>query len=166
MQKGTMCIRVSKGHTTNRAGKKGFTLIELLVVIAIIALLAGILLPVFGKAREAARGTACLSNMKQIGTALELYKKDHDDTLPMSYYYDNGATSANGYMHWTRMLADYMDNNKKLFVCPSDPNGGVAPTDCRLRRYRPDLSDRRRGGQPGSAFVLHRQRNGDAAQEI
>src|SRR5690349_16978632 len=61
----------------------GFTLIELLVVIAIIAILAAILFPVFGLAREKARGVVCLSNCKQIGTALSLYAQDYDETLPM-----------------------------------------------------------------------------------
>ena len=57
---------------------KGFTLIELLVVIAIIALLAAILFPVFSQARESARGTQCRSNLKQIGTALAMYRDDYD----------------------------------------------------------------------------------------
>ena len=61
--------------------KKGFTLIELLVVIAIIAILAAILFPVFAQAREKARQTSCLSNTKQIGTALQLYCDDYDETL-------------------------------------------------------------------------------------
>jgi prepilin-type N-terminal cleavage/methylation domain-containing protein/prepilin-type processing-associated H-X9-DG protein len=62
--------------------RKGFTLIELLVVIAIIAILAAILFPVFAKAREKARQTACLNNQKQIATATTLYAQDHDEMLP------------------------------------------------------------------------------------
>jgi len=62
--------------------RRGFTLIELLVVIAIIAILAAILFPVFSRAREQARKTACLSNMKQIGQALMMYVQDWDETFP------------------------------------------------------------------------------------
>ena len=65
--------------------KKGFTLIELLVVIAIIAILAAILFPVFAQAREKARQASCLSNLKQIGTAIQLYTDDYDETFPTSY---------------------------------------------------------------------------------
>jgi len=62
--------------------KRGFTLIELLVVIAIIAILAAILFPVFAKAREKARQTACLNNQKQMGIAIMMYAQDHDELLP------------------------------------------------------------------------------------
>ncbi len=63
--------------------KRGFTLIELLVVIAIIAILAAILFPVFGKAREKARQTSCLSNQKQIATALQMFTQDNNEILPL-----------------------------------------------------------------------------------
>ncbi len=62
--------------------KKGFTLIELLVVIAIIAILAAILFPVFARAREKARASSCLSNMKQIGLAVLQYAQDYDENFP------------------------------------------------------------------------------------
>ncbi|MHB1458041.1 MAG: type II secretion system protein [Armatimonadota bacterium] len=64
---------------------QGFSLIELLVVIAIISILASILLPVFSKARESARGIVCLSNMRQIGTALMMYTNDSEDVFPTLY---------------------------------------------------------------------------------
>jgi len=64
-----------------RFNRKGFTLIELLVVIAIIAILAAILFPVFAQAREKARQTACMSNMKQMGTAMMMYTQDYDEIM-------------------------------------------------------------------------------------
>jgi prepilin-type N-terminal cleavage/methylation domain-containing protein len=65
--------------------RKGFTLIELLVVIAIIAILAAILFPVFAKAREKARQSSCLSNIKQIGLAFLQYCQDYDEKFVLSH---------------------------------------------------------------------------------
>ncbi|RYX81606.1 DUF1559 domain-containing protein [bacterium] len=75
--------------------KLGFTLIELLVVIAIIAILASILFPVFARARENARRTSCMSNLKQIGLGTMQYMQDYDDTVyPFSYSFSGG------YQYW------------------------------------------------------------------
>src|SRR5437868_14199204 len=65
-----------------RCSWRGFTLVELLVVIAILALLAALLFPVFAQARHAARGSTCVSNLKQLGIAFLMYAADYDDTLP------------------------------------------------------------------------------------
>jgi prepilin-type N-terminal cleavage/methylation domain-containing protein len=66
----------------------GFTLIELLVVIAIIAILAAILFPVFAQAREKARATSCLSNLKQLALGWLMYSQDYDEAYPMSAQLD------------------------------------------------------------------------------
>src|SRR5438445_10640700 len=75
-------VAFSKGGFRMRVRKSGFTLIELLVVIAIIAILAAILFPVFARARESARRATCLSNLKQLGTAFQMYAQDYDETYP------------------------------------------------------------------------------------
>jgi prepilin-type N-terminal cleavage/methylation domain-containing protein/prepilin-type processing-associated H-X9-DG protein len=107
-----------------------FTLIELLVVIAIIAILAAILFPVFAQAREKARQTACLSNMKQIGLGMTLYVQDYDETFPCSPWNgqpvgttDNDSRSASYLTRftWYWQLYPYT-KSRAIWVCPSDPN--------------------------------------------
>src|SRR5919198_238945 len=92
----------------------GFTLIELLVVIAIIAILAAILFPVFAQAREKARSSACLSNLKQVGMATRMYTQDYDDVLVPNYLYNSPST----WEWWSDLLQPYV-KNRDVFVCPS-----------------------------------------------
>lgn len=91
----------------------GFTLIELLVVIAIIAILAAILFPVFARARENARRTACLSNMKQIGLGMMQYIQDYDEM----YMVSEGATPT----YALSRIGPYTKSDQ-ILVCPSATN--------------------------------------------
>jgi len=85
--------------------RRAFTLIELLVVIAIIAILAAILFPVFAQAKEAAKATADLSNVKQLATAIAIYTTDSDDVNPLGHGIDN--TGLNGYNYNKYVPADW-----------------------------------------------------------
>src|SRR5262245_9883677 len=98
--------------------RTAFTLIELLVVIAIIAILAAILFPVFAQAREKARQTSCLSNMKQLGLGVMMYAQDYDET----YVVQGEPTAANGWgwqMTWIVHVQPYL-KNYGVIRCPSD----------------------------------------------
>jgi prepilin-type N-terminal cleavage/methylation domain-containing protein/prepilin-type processing-associated H-X9-DG protein len=101
--------------------RPAFTLIELLVVIAIIAILAAILFPVFAQARENARKSSCLSNMKQVGLSLQMYADDHDETFPPS---PDSAVNFGDPVSLSRMpnflgsLLPYT-KNRQIFHCPS-----------------------------------------------
>ncbi|MHC5034958.1 MAG: type II secretion system protein [Planctomycetota bacterium] len=124
--------------------RKGFTLIELLVVIAIIGILASMVFPVFARARESARKAVCLSNVKNIALALQMYLADNNDTLPprenrqevIDYMYAGGhregrdcidetwskaeayATRGNPYLRWPVILDEYI-KNRDVWRCPS-----------------------------------------------
>lgn len=106
--------------------KRAFTLIELLVVIAIIAILAAILFPVFAQARESARKTQCISNLKQLGTGLMMYLQDYDETTPADTRLPVPAGALpvpppNVPTYALALLEPYLKNNG-VKKCPSDPN--------------------------------------------
>ncbi len=143
--------------------KRAFTLIELLVVIAIIAILAAILFPVFAQAREKARAITCLSNAKEIGTAVLMYAQDYDETV-IPWFVRTGLPKDN-WRHdlksWVQNLQPYIKNGAPvdppsanysgvppigLFVCPShNPanfSQSAAAPDCDadpLTAYYPPL---------------------------
>src|SRR5665811_2289537 len=95
--------------------RRGFTLIELLVVIAIIAILAAILFPVFAKAREKARQTACLSNMKQLGLGFIQYIQDNDSVYPCTNGNPNTTLPS-----WDAQIYPYVKSTG-VYKCPDDP---------------------------------------------
>jgi prepilin-type N-terminal cleavage/methylation domain-containing protein/prepilin-type processing-associated H-X9-DG protein len=126
---------------------KAFTLIELLVVIAIIGILAAMVFPVFARARESARKAVCLSNVKNIALAVQMYMADYNDTLipgehdaaAITYFetYPGGenpdwapapaicASWANPYLRWPVVLDEYV-KNRDVWRCPSAKLSGGA----------------------------------------
>ena len=100
--------------------RSGFTLIELLVVIAIIAILAAILFPVFAQARDKARGAACISNLKQFGSALMMYMQDYDEKSVWFYNASVAAHPGNNFRagYWWNPIMPYV-KNMDVFRCPS-----------------------------------------------
>jgi len=109
--------------THSRSLRSGFTLIELLVVIAIIAILAAILFPVFAQAREQARKTACLSNLKQIGLAVNMYVQDYDETFPFSWGYAGPWCYAlNPYVKSAGISSssEFPNTATSIWHCPTD----------------------------------------------
>ena len=102
-------------HTTTPGHRRGFTLIELLVVIAIIAILAAILFPVFAKAREKARSTSCLSNLKQLGLAFMQYSQDYDEMMPLGMQHEGAR------LNWWDITQPYV-KSYEVIKCPSKQN--------------------------------------------
>lgn len=108
-------------HHVGNKTRTAFTLIELLVVIAIIAILAAILFPVFGRARENARRASCQSNLKQIGLGIMQYTQDYDETLPRRFT----GQEANS---WRRTTFPYTKSTQ-LFSCPSNTGNATNTRD-------------------------------------
>ena len=114
-------------NTRINSKNRGFTLIELLVVIAIIAILAAILFPVFGRARENARRSSCQSNLKQIGLGILQYNQDFDEKFPPEVamgmqMFINGANRTD--IAWPILVMPYVKSTQ-LFACPSNTNNSL-----------------------------------------
>ncbi len=126
-----------RSRLRRRAACRGFTLIELLVVIAIIAILAALLLPALARAKESARTTHCLSNLRQLGLAVSLYIEDFADEFPRSQH----SAFVHGAMPWERTVAGYLGASattwtnllRGVYHCPTDPR--AAPWSYGLNVY-------------------------------
>jgi prepilin-type processing-associated H-X9-DG protein/prepilin-type N-terminal cleavage/methylation domain-containing protein len=121
---------------TGRRQIAAFTLIELQVVIAIIAILASILFPVFGRARENARRSSCQSNLKQFGTSLVMYAQDYDEYNVPAYVGTSTDPGNLANKPWIEILQPYI-KSAQVLQCPSegDINGTMPP----LRAWRNSL---------------------------
>jgi prepilin-type N-terminal cleavage/methylation domain-containing protein len=136
--------------------KRAFTLIELLVVIAVIGLLAAMLLPVLGRSKEAGRGAACISNLRQIGVAIQLYIQDNNNHLPFINDQFPGVT--NTYPGPDVVLSNHL-GNVNVLLCPSDKwkaDTGV-PFPTRPATYF---------GQTGSSYSWNNLLNGQNADQL
>jgi prepilin-type N-terminal cleavage/methylation domain-containing protein/prepilin-type processing-associated H-X9-DG protein len=108
-------------RATPHAPRLAFTLLELLVVIAIIALLAALLLPVLGRAKESGRSTACLSNLHQVGIAVQLYVQDNQNRMPVMYdaTLSTNSTSGSNVATVNIVLTNYL-GSESILRCASD----------------------------------------------
>jgi prepilin-type N-terminal cleavage/methylation domain-containing protein/prepilin-type processing-associated H-X9-DG protein len=159
---------MSRGYLVNRTSSQrhGFTLIELLVVIAIIAILASILFPVFGRARENARRSSCQSNMKQLGLGFMQYSQDYDERMPSSV--DSPAPGTlGGWMYFTKTdrtagafepakgsLFPYT-KSVQIYVCASDTEGQVSGNSYAANQcvFQPSVS----GIAPGKSIAAFQE---------
>jgi len=159
-------------RNTSKRRQTGFTLVELLVVIGIIALLISILLPALNKAREQARVTLCLSNLRQLQNANLLFSQEHRGFIPKAWFNDGPVNTPAtndgewGYQdektwEWSYILSNYMQKNEGVFRCPSDDTADMEPNPYGPTFYTADLGNGLREGYPRSYRInISNQPNG------
>ncbi len=148
--------------------KDGFTLVEMLVVIAILAALAGLLLPALSGARERARRTTCINNLRQLGVAYEMYAEDHYEKFPdqQTALY-SGATDSS-----FKSIYPYYIKTTKTFWCPSSINRKLPPPDGDIGEYHSvpptdnNWSDWRNDWYASYAFVFGLTTNNKSSKPV
>src|SRR4051812_13087388 len=139
-------------RAARRPDRCGFTLIELLVVIAIIAILAAILFPVFAHAREKARQTSCLSNLKQLSSGMTMYAQDSDGLFPPAVAHPSRAERDFYQMSWMHLLEPYT-KNRGVFVCPSSGHTSQNSNQDLLQNYGYAPTNRSEGYEASRALT-------------
>jgi prepilin-type N-terminal cleavage/methylation domain-containing protein/prepilin-type processing-associated H-X9-DG protein len=161
--------RWSVRRAPKAAGAGGFTLVEMLVVIAVISILAALLFPVFAAAREKARQTTCLSNLRQLTIGIIQYTDDYNGRMPCAYYGDYGIDTdhdqRDGWIYYSQFVSSYNGNlgsadfdvtlgsiypyvgSKQVYVCPDDGEGRITGDSFAINSCV-------EGAKAGSAFFV------------
>ena len=125
---------VKKSGSADLIGQSRFTLIELLVVIAIIAILAGMLLPSLGKAKQHAQSIQCVSNQKQVGLYMTAYANDNNETFTLIAPSDDFSGTSERYWPVILFQTGYSPKDSIYYICPSWAAKGVDPVETNLSR--------------------------------